>query len=118
MVAVKDVNLTVREKEFVTLLGPSGCGKTTLLRMIAGLEKVTGGNIYFGDHLVNNVPPGDRDVAMVFQNYALYPHFNVSKNIGYGLKVQRRRRPRSRGASARWRAWRWVGPSSATRSCS
>ena len=93
VVAVKDVNLTVREKEFVTLLGPSGCGKTTLLRMIAGLEKVTGGNIYFGDHLVNNVPPGDRDVAMVFQNYALYPHFNVSKNIGYGLKVRRTPKP-------------------------
>jgi len=89
VLAVKDIDLTVREKEFVTLLGPSGCGKTTLLRMIAGLEKVTGGGIYFGDNLVNNLPPGDRDVAMVFQNYALYPHLNVFKNIGYGLRVRR-----------------------------
>lgn len=89
VVAVNDIDLTIREKEFVTLLGPSGCGKTTLLRMIAGLEKVSGGSIYFGDRLVNNVRPGDRDVAMVFQNYALYPHFNVARNIGYGLKVRK-----------------------------
>jgi ABC-type sugar transport system ATPase subunit len=87
--AVRDIDLTIREREFVTLLGPSGCGKTTLLRMIAGLEKVSGGCIYFGDHLVNNLRPGDRDVAMVFQNYALYPHFNVAKNIGYGLRVRK-----------------------------
>ena len=86
--AVKDIDLSIREREFVTLLGPSGCGKTTLLRMIAGLEKVTSGSIYFGDRLVNNLRPGDRDVAMVFQNYALYPHFNVARNIGYGLKVR------------------------------
>ncbi|MDE0435603.1 MAG: sn-glycerol-3-phosphate ABC transporter ATP-binding protein UgpC [Bryobacterales bacterium] len=86
--AVKDIDLSIREREFVTLLGPSGCGKTTLLRMIAGLEKVTSGSIYFGDKLVNNLRPGDRDVAMVFQNYALYPHFNVARNIGYGLKVR------------------------------
>lgn len=87
--AVNDIDLTIEEKEFVTLLGPSGCGKTTLLRMIAGLEKVSSGSIYFGDNLVNNVPPGARDVAMVFQNYALYPHFNVARNIGYGLKVRK-----------------------------
>ncbi|MGI9382654.1 MAG: ABC transporter ATP-binding protein [Methyloligellaceae bacterium] len=87
--AVDAIDLTVREKEFVTLLGPSGCGKTTLLRMIAGLEKASGGAIYFGDRLVNNVQPGDRDVAMVFQNYALYPHFSVARNIGYGLKVRK-----------------------------
>ena len=89
VVAVNEIDLTIEEKEFVTLLGPSGCGKTTLLRMIAGLEKVSRGSIYFGDNLVNNLPPASRDVAMVFQNYALYPHFNVSKNIGYGLKVRK-----------------------------
>jgi ABC-type sugar transport system ATPase subunit len=89
VVAVNNINLAIEEKEFVTLLGPSGCGKTTLLRMIAGLEKVSSGSIYFGDNLVNNLPPGARDVAMVFQNYALYPHFNVAKNIGYGLKVRK-----------------------------
>lgn len=71
------------------MLGPSGCGKTTLLRMIAGLEKVSSGSIYFGDTMINNLPPGARDVAMVFQNYALYPHFNVARNIGYGLKVRK-----------------------------
>ena len=86
--AVKDIDLAIRKREFVTLLGPSGCGKTTLLRMIAGLENVTRGSIYFGDKLVNNIRPGDRDVAMVFQNYALYPHFNVARNIGYGLRVR------------------------------
>ena len=89
VVAVNDIDLTIEEKEFVTLLGPSGCGKTTLLRMIAGLEKVSRGSIYFGNTLVNNLPPGTRDVAMVFQNYALYPHFDVSRNIGYGLKVRK-----------------------------
>lgn len=87
--AVNDIDLTIREKEFVTLLGPSGCGKTTLLRMIAGLERVSSGSIYFGDDVVNNVPPGARDVAMVFQNYALYPHLDVARNIGYGLKVRK-----------------------------
>jgi len=87
--AVREVDLLIREREFVTLLGPSGCGKTTLLRMIAGLEDVTDGSIFFGDDLVNNVHPRDRDVAMVFQNYALYPHFNVFRNIGYGLKVRK-----------------------------
>ena len=86
--AVKDIDLNISKQEFVTLLGPSGCGKTTLLRMIAGLEKVTSGSIYFGDKLVNDLRPGDRDVAMVFQNYALYPHFNVARNIGYGLRVR------------------------------
>ncbi|MFV2089327.1 MAG: ABC transporter ATP-binding protein [Pseudomonadales bacterium] len=87
--AVRDVNLVIHEGEFLSLLGPSGCGKTTLLRMIAGLEKVSSGSIYFGDELVNDLQPGDRNIAMVFQNYALYPHFNVFKNIGYGLKVRK-----------------------------
>jgi len=89
VVAVNDINMTIEEREFVTLLGPSGCGKTTLLRLISGLEKLSSGNIYFGDTLINDLTPGDRDVAMVFQNYALYPHFNVAKNIGYGLKVRK-----------------------------
>jgi ABC-type sugar transport system ATPase subunit len=88
VVAVRAIDLTIREKEFVTLLGPSGCGKTTLLRMVAGLEKVTEGAIYFGERMVNNLHPRDRDVAMVFQNYALYPHFSVARNIGSGLRVR------------------------------
>jgi ABC-type sugar transport system ATPase subunit len=86
---VKDVELIVADKEFITLLGPSGCGKTTLLRMIAGLETVTSGEIRFGERVVNKVLPGQRDVAMVFQNYALYPHMKVFDNIAYGLKVRR-----------------------------
>ncbi len=85
---VKDVDLVVVDKEFITLLGPSGCGKTTLLRMIAGLESVTSGVILFGERIVNRVPPGQRDVAMVFQNYALYPHMRVFDNIAYGLRVR------------------------------
>ncbi len=91
--AVDQVDLSIHERQFVTLLGPSGCGKTTLLRLIAGLEKVTSGAIYFGNRLVNDLQPRDRDIAMVFQNYALYPHMNVAMNIGYGLKVRRTARP-------------------------
>ncbi|MCG8358804.1 MAG: sn-glycerol-3-phosphate ABC transporter ATP-binding protein UgpC [Kiloniellales bacterium] len=86
---VRDVELTFPAQRFVTLLGPSGCGKTTLLRMIAGLEKVTRGSILFGERRVNLVRPGQRDVAMVFQSYALYPHMNVFNNIAYGLRVRR-----------------------------
>jgi ABC-type sugar transport system ATPase subunit len=87
--AVKDISLHFPERQFITLLGPSGCGKTTILRMIAGLEKPTSGQIYFGDRIVNHLAPGDRNVAMVFQNYALYPHMTVFNNIGYGLKVHK-----------------------------
>src|SRR5678815_3170565 len=72
--AVKDVNLHIRDKEFMVLVGPSGCGKSTTLRMVAGLEEITGGEIVIGDRVVNDLPPKDRDIAMVFQNYALYPH--------------------------------------------
>ncbi len=86
-VANKDVNLHVKDGEFFTLLGPSGCGKTTTLRIIAGLEKPDTGEIYLGDRLVNKLPPGKRNVAMVFQNYALYPHMNVFDNIAFPLKV-------------------------------
>ena len=89
VVAVKDVNLGIENKEFVVLLGPSGCGKSTTLRMIAGLEKVTKGKIYIGDKLVNDIPPKDRNVAMVFQNYALYPHMTVYENMAFGLKLRK-----------------------------
>ena len=86
--AVDNLNLDIRDKEFMVLVGPSGCGKTTALRMIAGLEEATGGDIMIGDVRVNDVPPKDRDIAMVFQNYALYPHMNVYENIAFGLKLR------------------------------
>ncbi len=89
VVAVKDFNLETKDGEFVVFVGPSGCGKTTTLRMIAGLEEVSEGNIYIGDRLVNDVPPKDRDIAMVFQNYALYPHMNVYDNMAFGLRLRR-----------------------------
>jgi multiple sugar transport system ATP-binding protein len=86
---VKDFSLTVEDKEFVILVGPSGCGKSTALRMIAGLEKPTVGKIHIGDRLVNDLPPKDRDIAMVFQEYALYPHMSVYKNMAFGLKLRK-----------------------------
>jgi len=86
--AVKNINLEIKDKEFVVLVGPSGCGKTTTLRMIAGLEEITEGKIYIGDTLVNDVPPKDRNIAMVFQNYALYPHMKVYDNMAFGLKLR------------------------------
>jgi multiple sugar transport system ATP-binding protein len=87
--AVKGVNLEIRDKEFVVLVGPSGCGKTTTLRMVAGLESVTAGEIIIGETVVNELPPMDRDIAMVFQNYALYPHMSVYDNMAFGLKMRR-----------------------------
>ena len=87
--AVRGIMLEVKDKEFVVLVGPSGCGKSTTLRMVAGLEEVTSGNIYIGDQLVNDVPPKDRGVAMVFQNYALYPHMSVYENMAFGLRLRR-----------------------------
>ena len=84
--AVKDVDLEIADKEFVALVGPSGCGKSTTLRMIAGLEDITSGDIRIGDRLVNNLPPRDRDIAMVFQNYALYQHMSVYDNLAFGLR--------------------------------
>jgi len=89
VVAVNDVSLTIRDGEFMVLVGPSGCGKTTLLRSIGGLEKVTSGTIKIGDRDVTRVEPSGRDLAMVFQNYALYPHMTVRKNLGYGLRVRK-----------------------------
>jgi len=87
--AVKDVNLHIRDKEFMVLVGPSGCGKSTTLRMVAGLEEITAGEIHIGDRLVNDLPPKDRDIAMVFQNYALYPHMSVYDNMAFGLKMRK-----------------------------
>src|SRR5471032_1338924 len=86
---VKDVDLEIRDKEFVVLVGPSGCGKTTTLRMVAGLEAITSGEICIDDTIVNDVPPMDRDIAMVFQNYALYPHMSVASNMAFGLKMRK-----------------------------
>jgi len=87
--AVADFNLEVQDKEFLVLVGPSGCGKSTTLRMVAGLEDMTGGRIYIEDRCVNDVPPKNRDIAMVFQNYALYPHMTVYKNMAFGLKIRK-----------------------------
>src|ERR671938_329552 len=86
--AVDGVDLATKEGEFLVLLGPSGCGKTTLLRMIAGLEKQTSGDIVIGGKVVNDLPPRERQIAMVFQSYALYPHLTVAKNIAFPLKAQ------------------------------
>jgi multiple sugar transport system ATP-binding protein len=91
--AVKGVNLEVRDREFMVLVGPSGCGKTTTLRMVAGLETITSGEIMIGDTIVNELPPMDRDIAMVFQNYALYPHMSVYDNMAFGLKMRKFARP-------------------------
>jgi multiple sugar transport system ATP-binding protein len=87
--AVDDVNLDIKDKEFLVLVGPSGCGKSTTLRMIAGLEEISDGQIFIGERLVNDVPPKDRDIAMVFQNYALYPHMTVEENLEFGLKLRK-----------------------------
>lgn len=87
--AVKEFNLEIEDKEFIILVGPSGCGKSTTLRMIAGLEEISDGEVYIGDKLVNDIPPKDRDIAMVFQNYALYPHMSVYENMAFGLKLRK-----------------------------
>ncbi|HMP06509.1 MAG TPA: ATP-binding cassette domain-containing protein, partial [Lacipirellulaceae bacterium] len=87
--AVRDLNLEVGNGEFVVLVGPSGCGKSTTLRMLAGLEEITAGEIRIGDRRVNDLEPGQRDIAMGFQNYALYPHMTVRKNLEFGLKMRR-----------------------------
>src|SRR6187401_2841196 len=90
VLAVRGIDLDIVDKEFIVLVGPSGCGKSTALRMIAGLEEITGGDLYIGDRRVNDVAPKDRDIAMVFQSYALYPHMSVYDNMAFGLKLRKR----------------------------
>ena len=87
VIAVQNMNLNIPHNEFLVLVGPSGCGKSTTLRMIAGLEEISGGEIYIGDQKVNDKDPKDRNVSMVFQNYALYPHMTVEENLGFSLKI-------------------------------
>ena len=87
--AVNDLTIQIHDKEFLVLVGPSGCGKSTALRLIAGLEEATAGDIYIGDRRVNDVAPKDRDIAMVFQSYALYPHMTVFDNLAFGLKLRK-----------------------------
>ncbi len=87
--AVRGINLDISDKEFVVLVGPSGCGKSTTLRMIAGLEDITGGDVLIGGEVVNDIPPKDRDIAMVFQNYALYPHMSVYENMSFGVRLKK-----------------------------
>jgi multiple sugar transport system ATP-binding protein len=89
VVAVNDLDIKIADREFLVFVGPSGCGKSTSLRMLAGLEEITKGNIYIGDRLVNDVPPTDRDIAMVYQSYALYPHMSVYDNMAFGLKLRK-----------------------------
>jgi len=90
---IHGVTVTVEDGEFVVIVGPSGCGKSTLLRMVAGLEAISAGEIAIGDRVVNNLEPKDRDIAMVFQNYALYPHMSVFDNMAYGLKIRKFAKP-------------------------
>ena len=89
VVAVDDVSLDIGDGEFMVLVGPSGCGKSTILRILAGLEEVTAGEVFIDERQVTDLPPKDRDIAMVFQNYALYPHMTVEQNIGFGLKLRK-----------------------------
>src|SRR2546428_430956 len=91
--AVAGLNLDIKDGEFMVLVGPSGCGKSTALRMIAGLEEISGGTIQIGDRVVNDLPPKDRDIAMVFQNYALYPHMTVEQNLAFGLQLRKTAKP-------------------------
>lgn len=103
---IKDLNLTIQKGERLILLGPSGCGKSTTLRMIAGLEELSGGELYMNGRVSNQVPCGERNVAMVFQNYALYPHMTVERNITYGLQEQNCRQKRSANVWKKcWKCW-------------
>src|SRR6478609_1194990 len=110
--AIKGIDFEVGDGQFCVLVGPSGCGKSTLLRMVAGLETITSGEIDIGGRIVNAIEPADRDIAMVFQNYALYPHMSVYNNMAYGL----RNRGNCPAGSAS--AWRWAAPSCGSRRCS
>ena len=106
VVAVQEFSLDIADKEFIVLVGPSGCGKSTTLRMVAGLEEISGGELYINGKLMNDVAPKDRDIAMVFQNYALYPHMTVYENMAFSLKLSTRR-------SAKLRKF-WTLPSIST----
>ena len=106
VLAVDNFNLHIQDKEFIVLVGPSGCGKSTTLRMVAGLEEISGGELYIGGQLMNDVAPKYRDISMVFQNYALYPHMTVRENIAFPLKLRKWTRLRSiSGWSRRRRSW-------------
>ena len=107
--AVSDLNIHIEDKEFIVFVGPSGCGKTTSLRMLAGLEEISEGNILIGDRVVNDVPPKDRDIAMVFQSYALYPHMSVYDNMAFGLKL--RKTPKAE-IDRRYKHLYWKSPGS------
>ena len=136
--AVSGMDLASEDGEFIVLVGPSGCGKTTALRMVAGLEEITEGEVRIGDRVVNHVPPRDRDIAMVFQSYALYPHLTVRENMAFGLRLRKldkaeidapgRRAPlrpwvwtscstrsRARSPAGSASGWRWAGRSCASR---
>ena len=139
---VHGIDMEIADGEFIVIVGPSGCGKSTLLRMVAGLEAITGGEVWIGERVVNQLEPAERDIAMVFQNYALYPHMSVYENMAYGLKIRGMdkaeiakrvehaagilelapllsRRPRQLSGGQRQR-WPWAVPSCASRrsSCS
>src|SRR4030095_16350712 len=115
--AVRGIDLDIADHEFVVLVGPSGCGKSTTLRMIAGLEDITGGEVLIGGDVVNDVPPKDRDIAMVFQNYALYPHMTVFQNMSFGLRLKRfpKKEIKKRVAAAARRVCAWRAPMVRTR---
>jgi len=102
VIAVNDLSIEVADKEFIVFVGPSGCGKSTSLRMLAGLEEISDGRILIGDRVVNDVPPKDRDIAMVFQSYALYPHMSVYDNMAFGLKLRKVRLPEAFNATRSW----------------
>jgi ABC-type sugar transport system ATPase subunit len=114
---LKDCSLEIKDHEFIVLVGPSGSGKTTLLRIIAGLEHTSGGDLFFDDVCVNDVDVGDRDIAMVFQNYGLYPHMSVYDNMAFGLRRRKLAKPAGRASfpAASASAWRSAGPSCAIR---
>ena len=105
---IPDLNLEIQDQEFVVLVGPSGCGKSTTLRMIAGLEEVSGGGLYIGEQKVNDLPPKDRNIAMVFQSYALYPHMSVYRNMAFALRLKKMPKGRSTAGCGRWPpSWNW-----------
>lgn len=109
VVAVQDFNLNIDDKEFIVLVGPSGCGKTTTLRMVAGLEEITAGELYIDGVLMNDVEPKNRDISMVFQSYALYPHMNVFDNMAFPLKLRKVDKKQSAGAYRKWQK-SWTSP--------